>query len=224
MKPIGYIKTDFHSKFGIPRQSGIINELKATVIFYPEYSMPDAFRGLSAFSHIWLIWQFSDVPQNKWSPLVRPPRLGGNTYVGVFATRSPYRPNRIGLSSVKLDSIEYDTSHGTVLHISGADLKDGTPIYDVKPYLPYTDSHPDASMGFAPNVSEHLLNVNFPDGILSNIPERKQNALLSVLKLDPRPSYHDDPDRVYGLSFGGFNIKFKVDGKELTVIEAEITE
>lgn len=217
IKIIARIRTDFPTKFGIPRQSGLIDELKATIVFEPEYRNPDALRGLEGFSHIWLIWEFSKAIRDKWSPTVRPPRLGGNTRMGVFATRSPFRPNPIGLSSVKLDSIEFNTNLGPVLHVSGSDLMDNTPIYDIKPYLPYTDSHPNASGGFAEPCRDYALEVKFPKEYLQMIPENRREALLGVLKQDPRPSYQNDPERVYGLNFAGFDIRFMVNGTVLSV-------
>lgn len=219
MKIIARIHNDFTAKFGIPRQSGIVDELKSTVIFEPEFRSNDAVRGLDGFSHIWLIWQFSQTIRDEFTPLVRPPRLGGNTYMGVFATRSPYRPNSMGLSSVKLEKIELTDTLGPILHISGADLMDGTPIFDIKPYLPFTDSHPDATSGFSPISDDCSLCVECPDELLNLIPTQKQKAVLELLKLDPRPQYHDNPERVYGMSFGGFDIRFRVVGKMLTVYE-----
>ncbi len=219
MKIIARIHTDFQEKFGIPRQSGIIEELKAKIVFEPEYRNPDAVRGLEQFSHIWLIWQFSRAIREEFIPLVRPPRLGGNTYMGVFATRSPYRPNSMGLSCVKLESIEYDEELGAIITVAGADLLDGTPIFDIKPYLPYTDSRPDASNGFAPTSEECSLNVDFPAHLLEMIPENKRTAVTQVLRLDPRPQYHDDPKRVYGMIFSGFDIRFTVVDKQLTVCD-----
>ncbi|MBR5272557.1 MAG: tRNA (N6-threonylcarbamoyladenosine(37)-N6)-methyltransferase TrmO [Clostridia bacterium] len=219
MKIIARIHTDFSTKFGIPRQSGIVEELKGKIIFEPEYRNVDAVRGIEQFSHIWLIWQFSQALREEFTPLVRPPRLGGNTYMGVFATRSPYRPNSLGLSCVRLEKIEYNEELGAVLHVSGADLLDGTPIFDIKPYLPYTDSRPDASNGFAPTSEECSLDVNFPENLLKIIPKDKRTAVIEVLRLDPRPQYHDDSERVYGMNFSGFDIRFTVVGKQLTVCE-----
>ncbi len=219
LKVIAHIKTDFATKFGVPRQSGLIDDLKATVIFEPEYRNPDAFRGLEGFSHIWLIWSFSQAVRERWLPTVRPPRLGGNSRIGVFATRSPFRPNPIGISSVRLDSIISDKEYGTVLIVSGADLMDNTPIYDIKPYLPFTDSHPDAKGGFADDKYSDGLDVAFSDELLCKIPQEKQAAVKAVLAQDPRPHYHDDPERVYGMNFAGFDIRFKVDNNLLTVCE-----
>lgn len=210
MKVIAHISTDFATKFGVPRQSGLVPEVKATVVFEPEYRNPDALRGLEGFSHLWLLWHFSEVRQDGWSPTVRPPRLGGNTRMGVFATRSPYRPNPIGLSSVKLESIEWDTPEGAVIHVSGADLMDGTPILDVKPYLVYTDSHPDAAGGFVTGLSDRTVEVDCPPALLAPLSEEQRAALLGVLAHDPRPTYQHDPDRVYGMAFGGWEVHFTV--------------
>ena len=219
MKTIARIHTDFPTKFGIPRQSGIIASLQATIVFEPEYRNPDAVRGLEDFSHIWLLWQFSEAVRDDWSPTVRPPRLGGNVRKGVFATRSPFRPNPIGLSSVKLEKVEIDPKFGPILHVSGADLMDGTPIYDIKPYIAYTDSHPEAVSGFATTPAEFLLEVSFPESLLQKVPESQRKSLTDVLAHDPRPQYQDDPDRVYGMAFGGMEVKFKVEERLLTVVE-----
>jgi len=219
MKIIARIHTDFPTKFGIPRQSGLINTLKAVIVFEPEYRNPEALRGLEGFSHIWLIWEFSEAVRDTWSPTVRPPRLGGNTRMGVFATRSPFRPNAIGLSSVKLDGIEPHHSLGTILHISGADMMDNTPIYDIKPYLPYTDSHPEAIGGFADPLDGYTLEVEFPDKWLQLIPEERRGALMDVLSHDPRPSYQNDQNRIYGLEFAGFDIRFLVNDNVLSIFE-----
>lgn len=221
LKIIAKIHTDFPEKFGIPRQSGIIDQLEATIIFEPEYRDIDAIRGIEGFSHIWLIWQFSESVREKWQPTVRPPRLGGNTRMGVFATRSPFRPNPIGLSCVRLAGIEKTTAYGTVLKVRGADLMDGTPIYDIKPYLPYADSHPEATGGFAEPLREYALEVNFPEEFLKVIPKNRQDAAVAILQNDPRPSYKNDPERIYGLSFAGYNIEFKVIKKALTVTNVE---
>lgn len=221
MKIIAYIHSDFTSKFGIPRQSGLVDELEATIVFEPEYRNPDALRGIEEYSHIWLLWQFSESADKEWSPTVRPPRLGGNKRMGVFATRSPFRPNPIGLSSVKLLGVEKTEKYGCVLRVSGADLLDGTPIYDIKPYLPYVDSHPEASNGFALNEKEGALNVEFPDEMLKKIPPEKQAALKAVLAQDPRPGYQDFPERIYGVEFAGFDVRFTIDGEKLTVVEVE---
>ena len=219
MKTIARIHTDFPTKFGIPRQSGIIESLKGRIVFEPEYRNAEAVRGLEEFSHLWLIWEFSEAVRKDWSPTVRPPRLGGNVRKGVFATRSPFRPNPIGLSSVKLEKIELDPKLGPVLHVSGADLMDCTPIYDIKPYITYTDSHPEAISGFASKPAEYLLDVDFPDEWLQKVPESQRESLIEVLSHDPRPQYQDDPQRVYGMAFANMEIKFKVDGKRLAVTE-----
>lgn len=218
MKAIAHIHTEFPTKFGIPRQSGIIESLQGTIVFEPEYRNPEAVRGLEEFSHLWLIWEFSEAVRDTWSPTVRPPRLGGNVRKGVFSTRSPFRPNPIGLSSVKLEKIETDPKLGPVLHVSGADLMDGTPIYDIKPYIAYTDSHPDAISGFASKPAEYLLEVTIPDDLLDKIPETQRESLISVLAHDPRPQYQDDPERIYGMAFAGWEIKFMVNGMQLNVI------
>ena len=219
MKIIGYIHTDFPTKFGIPRQSGLVEELKATITFEPEYRNPEAFRGLEEFSHIWLLWKFSKSEKKNWSATVKPPRLGGKKRMGVFATRSPYRPNDIGLSSVKLEKIEFDEKMGPVLTVAGADLMDGTPIYDIKPYIAYADSHPEASEGFAGTVKEKELAVEFPEELLRIYPEEKRKAIVAVLKQDPRPAYDTDETRVYGVEFAGFDVRFTVEGKCLKVKE-----
>lgn len=218
MKVIAYIYTDFPEKFGIPRQSGLVPELKGTIVLEPEYRSPEAVKGLEGFNYIWLLWQFEGVEREKWSATVKPPRLGGNKHVGVFATRSPFRPNPIGLSSVRLERIEM-TDKGPVLHVAGIDLRDKTPIYDIKPYLPYADCHMDAREGFAGEVKDYHLEVNFPKELLMEIPEEKQKALIEVLKQDPRPSYHSDTNRQYGVSFAGFDVRFKVEKQVLEVVE-----
>ncbi len=220
MKKIATMYGDFSDKFGIPRQSGRVPSLKGKIVFEPEYRRKEAFRGLEGYSHIWLIWEFSEVDTGDgWHPTVRPPRLGGNKRVGVFATRSPYRPNPIGLSSVKLDGIDMDVSDGPVLYVSGADLMNGTPIYDIKPYLPSSDSHPDAVGGFADEKAGYSLKVDVREDIFKCIPEDKREALLGVLAEDPRPSYQNDADRIYGFEFAGFEVKFKVADGLLTVID-----
>lgn len=222
MKIIAKIKTDFKEKFGIPRQSGLATGLIGRIVFEPEYRNPDALRGIDGYSYLWLIWSFSRADtKGGWSPTVRPPRLGGNKKMGVFATRSPYRPNPIGLSSVRLVGIEHTDSEGDVLLVEGADLLDGTPIYDIKPYLPFTDSHPDAKGGFADDVKEYSLEVDFPSELLTAIPKEKQAGLISLLENDPRPSYQDDPERIYGMAFSGFEIKFKVSDGVLSVVSIE---
>jgi tRNA-Thr(GGU) m(6)t(6)A37 methyltransferase TsaA len=223
MKIIARIHTDFATKFGVPRQAGLVKDLKATIVFEPEYRNEDALRGLEGFSHIWLIWQFSQAVRADWSPTVRPPRLGGNTRMGVFATRSPFRPNAIGLSSVKLEGIRREPGLGTVLEVSGADLMDGTPIYDIKPYLAYTDSHPEATGGFT-DSSWHQLEVSFPEELLERIPPQRRQGLVGVLEQDPRPTYQKDSDRVYGMTFGGYDVKFTVQDGVLTVVNVEETE
>ena len=219
MKIIAKIKTDFKTKFGLPRQSGLINEIKGKIIFEKPFRNPDAIRGLEGFSHIWLLWEFSKAEQNDWSPMVRPPKLGGNKRMGVFATRSPFRPNPIGLSCVKLEKIEISKTDGPVLYISGADLMDNTPIYDIKPYLPYTDCRTDATGGFVDTLDLKPLNVNFGDELLNKIPKEKRNELIKALECDPRPSYQNDPDRVYGFYFDKFEILFKVIDNDLFVTE-----
>ncbi len=223
MKVIARIHSDFPEKFGIPRQSGLVPELRAKIVFEPEYRNADALRGIEGFSHIWLIWQFSAAVRGTWSPTVRPPRLGGNERVGVFATRSPFRPNAIGLSCVKLESVQREDGLGDVLIVSGADLMDGTPIYDVKPYLPYADAHPEALGGFAPSPKE-TIEVSCPPELLQKLPEGQREALLGVLAQDPRPQYQNDPKRVYGMSFGGWNVKFRVKDGVLTVLSLAETE
>ncbi len=221
MKTIAHIHTDFPTKFGIPRQSGIVGSLQGHIVFEPEYRNAEAVRGLEEFSHIWLLWEFSEAVRDGWSPTVRPPRLGGNARKGVFATRSPFRPNPIGLSSVKLERVELDPQLGPILYVSGADLMDGTPIYDIKPYIAYTDSHPDAISGFANIPAEYLLEVVFPEDLLQQVPEHQRESLIEVLAHDPRPQYHDDPERVYGMAFGGMEVKFKVDGRALSVVSVD---
>jgi len=221
MQVIARIRSPFAEKFGIPRQSGVVEDVQAMVVFEPAYRNPDAVRGLEGFSHIWLIWQFSQAVRDTWSPTVRPPRLGGNQRMGVFATRSPFRPNAIGLSSVRLEKVELDSELGPVLHVSGADLMDGTPIFDVKPYLPYTDSHPQATGGFTDSADMEHLTVEFPAELLERVAPEQRPGLLGVLESDPRPRYQDDPHRVYGLTFAGQNVKFTVDGGTLTVLEVE---
>ena len=219
MKTIARIHTDFPTKFGIPRQSGIIDSLQGRIVFEPEYRNAEAVRGLEEFSHIWILWEFTEAVRDEWSPTVRPPRLGGNVRKGVFATRSPFRPNPIGLSSVKLESVEIDPKLGPVLHVSGADLMDGTPIYDIKPYIAYTDSHPDAVSGFADRVKDKALLVKFPENLLRILPAEKREDAVRILEMDPRPAYQDDPERRYGTAFAGFDIRFHVQGSVLTVCE-----
>ncbi len=219
IQAIARMHSDFSSKFGIPRQSGLVQQLRSTIVFEPEYRNADALRGIEDFSHLWLIWQFSEAVRSDWSPTVRPPRLGGNTRMGVFATRSPFRPNNLGLSCVELLDVEQTEEFGTVLHVGGADLLDGTPIFDIKPYIPYADAHPEAAGGFTDTAGDFLLDVNFPVSLLQQLPEDKQAAAIGVLSHDPRPSYQQNPDRIYGLSFAGFDIRFTVNEKTLTVIE-----
>ncbi len=219
MKIIARIQSDFGSKFGVPRQSGLVNSLTARVVFEPEYRCPEALRGLDGYSHLWLIWQFSECVREKWSPTVRPPRLGGNTRMGVFATRSPFRPNAIGLSSVILEKMETDPVLGPVLLVRGADLMDGTPILDIKPYLPYTDSHPEALGGFALGPREPGLAVEIPSELMSRVPQEKRQALADVLAQDPRPGYQREDGRMYGVSFAGLNVRFSVKDGVLTVAE-----
>ena len=217
--PIAKMRSDFPTKFGIPRQSNLVDGLESVIVFEPEYRNADALRGIEGFSHLWIIWQFSEAVRQDWSPTVRPPRLGGNTRMGVFATRSPFRPNHLGLSCVKLLGVEHTETEGSVLHVAGADLMDGTPIFDIKPYIPYSDSFPDAKGGFTDTADNFLLTVNFPAHLLQILPETKQQAAIGVLSHDPRPSYQRKPNRVYGLVFAGFDIRFTVEEKTLTVCE-----
>lgn len=217
MKIIAHIENDFSTKFGIPRQSGLVNSLRSRIVFAPEYRNPDAFRGLEDFSHVWLIWEFSQAVRQKWSPTVRPPRLGGNTRMGVFATRSPFRPNPVGLSAVQLEEVVLHGADAPYLVVSGADLMNGTPIYDIKPYLPHIDSHPDARGGFAVPAAEHRLKVVFPEQWLEKVPEQLRDGLTEVLAQDPRPSYQHDPERIYGFGFARLEVKFTVDGDVLAV-------
>lgn len=217
IEAVAHMRSEFPEKFGIPRQSGLVEELRGTVVFAPPYRNPDALRGIEGFTHLWLIWGFHRAERQGWSPTVRPPRLGGNTRMGVFATRSPFRPNGLGLSCVKLVGVELDTPEGPVLTVAGADLADGTPIYDIKPYIPYADCRPDAAEGFAP--APEPLAVDFPPDLLDRVPPERRAALAGVLAQDPRPHYQTDPDRVYGMSFAGLEVKFTVDGGTLTVRE-----
>lgn len=216
---IARMRSDFPTKFGIPRQSGLVEQLRSTIVFEPAFRNPDALRGIEGYSHLWLIWQFSEAVRSDWSPTVRPPRLGGNTRMGVFATRSPFRPNSLGLSSVRLLGVEQTEQDGTVLHVGGADLMDGTPIFDIKPYIPYGDCHPEATGGFTDTAGDFLLRVEFPSALLNLLPDGKREAAIAVLSHDPRPSYQRKPDRVYGLTFAGFDIRFTVSGDTLTVQE-----
>ncbi len=217
--PVAHIRSDFPTKFGVPRQAGLVKELRAAVVFEPPYRAAEALRGIEGFSHLWLIWEFSQNRRAGWSPTVRPPRLGGNARVGVFATRSPFRPNPIGLSCVKLEGVEPDTPDGPVLRVSGADLVDGTPIFDIKPYIPYADCHPEAAGGFAPSAPEGALAVDIPPHLLERVPEDRRAALIGVLAQDPRPPYQDDPGRVYGFGFAGLEVRFTVADGRLTVVE-----
>ena len=222
MLPIAHIETCFPTKFGIPRQAGIA-DTPGRIVFEPPYRVGEAVRGLEGFDYIWLIWQFSEAVRDGWSPTVRPPRLGGNERMGVFATRSPFRPNPIGLSSVRLLKVETDEQLGPVLHICGADLMDGTPIYDIKPYLPYADSHPLARSGFATQPADKRLDIDCPPAMLERLPADLRQPLLEVLAHDPRPQYHHDPDRIYGMAFGGYDVRFSVNGSILHVTEIKPT-
>lgn len=221
MKIIARIRSDFATKFGIPRQSSLVKELEAVIVFEPEYRNADALRGMEGFSHIWLLWYFSENVRSGWLPTVRPPRLGGNERMGVFATRSPFRPNEIGLSSVELLRMEYDSELGPVIYVAGADLMDGTPILDIKPYLSYVDSHPEAKGGFADVYRDYHLKVEFPEEFETKVPEEKREALKGVLANDPRPSYQEDPERVYGMNFAGCEVKFRVRENILSVCGVE---
>ena len=221
MHPIAHMRSDFPTKFGIHRQSGLVEELRSMIVFEPEYRSEDALRGIEDFSHLWLIWQFSQAVREGWSPTVRPPRLGGNTRMGVFATRSPFRPNNLGLSCVRLLEVKHTQQYGTVLIVGGADLLDGTPIFDIKPYIPYSDSRPEAAGGFTDRVGDFLLDVKFPQELLEKLPADKQAAAVGVLSHDPRPSYQRTPGRVYGLNFAGFDIRFTVEDTVLTVQSVE---
>ncbi len=221
MKIIARISTDLPSKFGLPRQSGLIEGIEGKIVFEEEYRNPEAFRGLEDFSHIWILWQFSEAVRDDWSPTVRPPMLGGNKRVGVFATRSPFRPNSIGLSSLRLERIEFTADKGPVLHVSGCDLMDGTPIYDIKPYLAYTDSHPDAVGGFTQSLPARSLSVEVSDELLLHVPENKRATLKAILSQDPRPSYQNDSERVYGFVFAGLEVRFVVCEGVLTVVSID---
>lgn len=221
MKVIGHIRTDFPSKFGIPRQSGLIDGLKGKIVLEPEYRNPQVYKGIEEFSHIWLLWEFSEAKKEHWSATVKPPRLGGKKRMGVFATRAPFRPNNIGLSCVKLDRVEQDEKDGPVLWVAGVDLLDGTPIYDIKPYIPLTDCHPEASEGYTRETKIHELKVEFPEELLNQYPEEKRQAVLGILAQDPRPTYFQDPERVYGVPFAEFDVKFRVDGDLLIVCGLE---
>ncbi len=219
IEPVAHIETELPTKFGLPRQSGLVDQLRARIVFEPKYRDPSAFKGLEGFSHLWLIWGFSANRREDWAATVKPPRLGGNRKMGVFATRSPYRPNALGLSSVRLIALERDEKLGPVLVVAGADLMDGTPVYDVKPYLPFTDSHPEAAGGFAEDVLDYALEVDFPPALLARIPPDKREALLGLLAQDPRPAYIDDPSRRYGFNYLTFDVRFTVAGHRLTVVE-----
>ena len=219
IEPVAHIRTDFKEKFGIPRQSCYVEGSEGMIVFTPKYRNPDALKGLEGFSHIWLIFDFSESHRDGWDPMVRPPRLGGNTKVGVFASRSPFRPNSLGLSSVRLKGIEH-TDEGDVLIVEGADLLDGTPIYDIKPYIRHSDCHDDAISGFADAAIEHRLSVTDPDGLLNDIPEEKRRILIGCLELDPRPSYHED-ERRYGMRFSDYDVSFTVEGKVLKITDVK---
>ena len=222
LKVIARIYTDFKEKFGIPRQSGLVEKTLGKIVFEKEYQRDEALRGIEGYSHLWLIWEFSEAKRQKWSPTVRPPRLGGNKRMGVFATRSPFRPNPIGLSSVRLCGIEEDEIFGTVLLVSGADILDGTPIYDIKPYLKFTDCHEDAVSGFSEEVFDYSLSVDFPEELLLKVPEEKRETLIKILESDPRPAYKEDGEREYGMRFADFEVFFKVFGETLTVTRLSI--
>ena len=221
MKPIAHIYTDFKTKFGLPRQSGLIKEITGKIVFEKQYSIAEAFKGLEDFSHIWILWEFSQAKKESWKPTVRPPLLGGNKRMGVFATRSPFRPNSIGLSCVKLERIDYETDLGTIIYVSGCDIMNGTPIYDIKPYLPYCDSVPDAVGGLTETLGERKLEVSIDDALLGRVPEEKRDELIGVLAGDPRPSYQDDSEREYGFEFADFEVGFRVEGKKLIVTRIE---
>lgn len=223
LTPIAYIRTEFSEKFGVPRQSGLAGSLRGTIVFEPEYRNADALRGLEGFSHLWLIWEFSaNTDRGEWQPTVRPPRLGGNERMGVFATRSPFRPNPLGLSCVEIEGIEPDTPEGTVIHVRGADLMSGTPIYDIKPYVKYADCRPHAVCGYVDELKERTLKVTIPSEVAANVTDKSVfEALVETLSLDPRPSYHDDPERIYGLSFAGMNVRFKVFLRNLIVVSID---
>lgn len=221
MKTIGVIQTGYHEKFGIPRQSGLVQEARGVISFAPEFRNPQAVRGLEQFSHIWVLWKFSASQKEHWSATVKPPRLGGKTRVGVFATRSPYRPNDIGLSCVRLERIELDSADGPLLHVAGVDMLDGTPIYDIKPYIPYADCHPEATEGYTKETKAHRLQVVFPKELLARYPVAEQQAVCELLALDPRQTYFQDPERVYGMAYGAYNVRFRVQGEQLTVVGVE---
>ena len=224
IKVIARIRSDFKTKFGVPRQSGLVEALRARIVFEPEYRNADALRGIEGFSHLWLIWQFSEAVREDWSPTVRPPRLGGNRRVGVFASRSPFRPNPIGLSALKLDSIEYHKTYGPVLHVSGVDMLDGTPVYDIKPYLPYADSYPDATDGFAGRVRGNRIAVSIPEEMLIKIEEKERDTIKQLLSQDPRTAYVQDAERIWGLSYQQYNIRFRVENETAYVLDVEIKQ
>lgn len=217
LKIIGKIHTDFPEKFGIPRQSGLVKGAKGTIVFEPEYRSAEAFRGLEGYSHIWVIWGFSKAERSNWSATVKPPRLGGKKRMGVFATRSPFRPNPIGMSVVKLQEIIFDEKNGPVLKVSGVDMLDGTPVYDIKPYLPYADSYPEAAEGFAKEVFDHALTIDFPRELLEKVPPEHRESLVEILQQDPRTAYIEDESRIWGVAYAGFNVRFQVTGERLTV-------
>lgn len=219
MKIIAKIQTDMSDKFGIPRQSGIVKELTGKIIFEPEFRVKEALNGIEEFSHLWLLWEFSENKRDSWSPTVRPPRLGGEKRKGVFATRSPFRPNPIGMSCVKLERVEYTKALGPIIYVSGVDLMNGTPIYDIKPYITYTDCVPEAVQGFAEEYKNYALNVDFPQELLDRIPKEKQSALIGILRHDPRPAYQNTPDRIYGVRYMNFDVHFKVKNDTLTVTD-----
>ena len=221
IKIIAHIRSDFPTKFGLPRQSGLVSELRAEIVFEPEYRNPDALRGLEGFSHLWIIWEFSEAKRENWSPTVRPPRLGGNTRMGVFATRSPFRPNPIGLSCVEILGIRQDKELGPVIEVGGADLMDGTPIYDIKPYIPYADAHPEAKEGFTAQNQGYCLEVEISEKMQKQLPTDKLEGLYGILAQDPRPSYQDDPERIYGFEYAGYEVKFRVSGNKLCVVGIE---
>ena len=224
MEEIAVIRTDLKQKFGLPRQSGLADGLKGTIVFHPKYRDPNALRGIEGWSHLWILWKFSLAERDTWSPTVRPPRLGGNTYMGVFATRSPFRPNPIGLSCVKLEGIDLDTPDGPVLRVSGIDMMDGTPVYDIKPYLPYADCRPEASGGFAEAVKDYALKVECPEELLARIPEEKREGLLQLLAQDPRPAYKRNDSRVFGFGYAGFEVRFSAENGVLYVVSIEKSE
>ncbi len=224
IRPVAYIRTDFSEKFGIPRQSGLVPELLGKIVFEEEYRCEEALREIEGFSHLWLIFDFSKAHRDEWSPTVRPPRFGGNRRIGVFASRSPFRPNSLGLSSVRLEGVEATEKDGTVLIVSGADLLDMTPIYDIKPYVPYADCHADAAGGYTETVEKKVLAVDFPEELLKAVPGDKRKALVGCLSQDPRPSYQEDEARVYGMSFAGLDVRFRVCGDVLCVVSVEEKE